>query len=106
VQLGSGGSPSARAAAAAVLGVSEAQLGAEEAALRARVRELRLSRLAQEQVTRKVALSKEGAQIRAEIARLRAHILMGGVPPPRGPADAATARGGGAIPPAAAEGDR
>jgi hypothetical protein len=106
VQLGSGGSPSARAAAAAVLGVSEAQLGAEEAALRARVRELRLSRLAQEQVTRKVALSKEGAQIRAEIARLRAHILMGGVPPPRGPADAATARGGGAAPPAAAEGDR
>jgi len=28
------------------------------------------------------------------------------VPPPRGPADAATARGGGAAPPAAAEGDR
>ncbi len=43
-------------------------LGSEEAALRARVRELRLARLpvAQEQVTRKVALSKEGAQIRAE----------------------------------------
>ena len=71
------GSPSARAAAAAALGVTETQLLSEEAALRARVRELRLSRLAQEQVTRKVALSKEGAQIRAEIARLRAHIMSG-----------------------------
>ena len=79
--MGSGGSPSARAAAAVALGVTEAQLGTEEAALRARVRELRLSRLAQEPVTRTVALSKEGAQIRAEIARLRAQILQGGGAP-------------------------
>jgi len=47
----------------------------DEAALRKRIRDLRLQRLADELRERKLALAREGAAIRAEIARLRAEIL-------------------------------
>ncbi len=48
----------------------------EEVALRRRVRDLRLQRLAVEVRERKIALVREGSAIRAEIARLRATILQ------------------------------
>jgi hypothetical protein len=48
----------------------------EEEALRHRVRQLRLQRLAQEQLQSRVALTREGANIRAEIAKLRQKIFQ------------------------------
>ena len=48
----------------------------EEEALRQRVRHLRLQRLAEEQLQNKVSLSREGAQIRAEVSRLRQQIML------------------------------
>lgn len=48
----------------------------EEEALRHRVRQLRLQRLAEEQLQSRVALTREGANIRAEIARLRQKIFQ------------------------------
>lgn len=51
-----------------------AALAREESALRERVRALRLKRLDEEQRARKVALVREGAQIRAEISRISREI--------------------------------
>ena len=51
-------------------------LAAEEAELRARVRSMRLKKLAEETALSRVALTREGAQIRQEIARLRAQITL------------------------------
>ena len=52
-------------------------LAAEEAELRARVKQIRLKKLAEETTLARIALTREGAQIRAEISRLRAQIAMG-----------------------------
>ena len=47
----------------------------EEEELRQRVRRARLQRFEQEQLQQRVAITREGSQIRAEIARLRQQII-------------------------------
>ena len=53
-------------------------MAAEEAELRARVQQIRLKKLAEETTMARIALTREGAQIRAEIHRLRTQIALGG----------------------------
>lgn len=52
-------------------------MAAEEAELRARVQQIRLKKLSEETAMARIALTREGAQIRAEIHRLRAQIALG-----------------------------
>ena len=66
-------------------------LAAEEAELRSRVHQLRLKKLAEETTMARIALTREGAQIRAEITRLRAQILLGSSAGASGSAGAAAA---------------
>ena len=56
------------------------------------MRDLRLQHLTDELRERKLALVREGAAIRSEIARLRAAILHPVAGPPAGPAAAAALR--------------
>ena len=71
------GSPTIRSPRGAIPeGALEGGAAEEEAALRRRVRDMRLQRLADEVRERKIALVREGSSIRNEIARLRAAILQ------------------------------
>ncbi len=71
-------------------------LAAEEAELRARVQQIRLKKLAEDTTMARIALTREGAQIRAEIHRLRAQIaLVGSSAHPASAPAAAAASGGG-----------
>ena len=67
-------------------------LAAEEAELRARVQQIRQKKLAEETTMARIALTREGAQIRAEINRLRTQITTGAAGAPGG---GASASGGG-----------
>ena len=67
-------------------------LAAEEAELRARVQQIRLKKLAEETTMARIALTREGAQIRAEINRLRTQSTTGAAGAPGG---GASASGGG-----------
>ncbi len=79
-------------------GASPARVAEEEATLRARVRAERLSQLSESARLRKVAFVREGAQIRAEIAALRASLasVSQPAPPPRGGGGGGSPGGGGA----------
>jgi hypothetical protein len=73
---------------------ADAGLAAEEAELRARVQQIRLKKLAEETTMARIALTREGAQIRAEISRLRTQIALG-ASAPGAPGGGASASGGG-----------